>query len=248
MWNRWFALGWVTPFLFAASVFVVASQRVSAPRTVVAVHPASHYSVYGIDVSHHQGAIDWARVAASGQVAFAWIKATEGVHHRDSRFAENWRAARGHDIAVGAYHYYSMCRTGRAQADHFIATVPKAPNGLPHAVDVEHDARCNRVVPSDLALQLEDFLDRLEAHYGTRPLLYATERYRAEHASGVRAGRWVAAYSRPPSGPWQFWQYSPRGRVPGIRGPVDRNVFAGTPDELDTRLGRSRSGSAITAR
>ena len=50
------------------------------------------YPVRGIDVSHHQGAIDWTAVAAD-DVAFAYLKASEGGDHRDRRFAANWRAA-----------------------------------------------------------------------------------------------------------------------------------------------------------
>jgi lysozyme len=245
MWNRWFVVGWITP-VCVALILVVIVAFVASPRSgSVSVQPPALYTVYGIDVSHHQGAIDWFQVARSGEVAFVWIKATEGARHTDSRFGENWRGARKSGLAVGAYHYYSMCRTGQAQAAHFIATVPRSAQSFPHAVDVEPDARCNRVAPSDLAAELTDFLDRLEAHYGVRPLLYSTTAYRAEHVPDLRAGAWTAAYSRRPSGSWHFWQYTPRGRIAGIRGPVDRNVFAGTQAEFEALVGRGASSAFI---
>ncbi|WP_292542118.1 GH25 family lysozyme, partial [Mesorhizobium sp.] len=61
------------------------------------------FPVRGIDVSHHQGRIDWRRVAAD-DVAIAVIKATEGGDHVDDAFAANLREARAAGLAVGAYH------------------------------------------------------------------------------------------------------------------------------------------------
>ena len=242
--NRWFVFGLCTPFALAllAGVLVVALCW-PTPRHPVHVRAPTNYPVHGIDVSHHQGAIDWSQVAASGRVHFAWIKATEGAGHTDRRFHENWKSARATGLAVGAYHYYSMCRTGASQAAHFIETVPREVDALPPAVDVESDPRCNRVPPADLAEQLGDYLDRVEAHYGVRPIVYATPWYRAELFPDVSARAWSAAYTREPSSPWLFWQYTSRGRVAGIRWPVDRNVFRGDLSQLwalaGVRLDRS---------
>ena len=81
------------------------------------------YPVRGIDVSHHQGPIDWQRVAAD-DVAFAVIKATEGGDHVDDAFATNLREARAAGLAVGAYHFFTFCRPGGDQA--LAATVENA--------------------------------------------------------------------------------------------------------------------------
>ena len=148
--RRWFLLGLVTPFLFLLLALASLALVLRPPPRRVHTQPPSSYVVHGIDVSHHQGNIDWPRVAASGQVDFAWLKATQGVSHTDRRFKENWDNARSASLKVGAYHYYSMCRGGAAQAAHFIETVPRVDGALPPAVDVEADERCNRRVPSDL--------------------------------------------------------------------------------------------------
>ncbi|WP_414707009.1 GH25 family lysozyme, partial [Rhizobium sp. UBA1881] len=64
------------------------------------------YPIQGIDISHHQGAIDWSALAAQPNVRFAIMKATEGGDHRDTRFAENWQAAKNAGIVRGAYHFF----------------------------------------------------------------------------------------------------------------------------------------------
>ena len=92
------------------------------------------YPLRGIDVSHHQGSIEWPRVAAD-DVAFAIIKATEGGDHIDTKFDENLRNARAAGLAVGAYHFFTFCRPGADQARNFIATVPHDQPLLPPVVD-----------------------------------------------------------------------------------------------------------------
>nr|WP_217497729.1 GH25 family lysozyme [Lysobacter enzymogenes] len=71
----------------------------------------ARYPLRGIDVSHHQGAIDW-RAVARDAVAFAYLKASEGGDHRDRRYAANARDARAAGVAVGAYHFFTFCRDG----------------------------------------------------------------------------------------------------------------------------------------
>jgi lysozyme len=69
---------------------------------------------YGIDVSHHQGVIDWERVANDG-ISFAYMKATEGNEFVDERFADNWRGAANAGLDRGAYHYFPLCSPGAAR-------------------------------------------------------------------------------------------------------------------------------------
>eukprot|EP01030_Chromulinospumella_sphaerica_P019884 gene19884-19787_t len=87
------------------------------------------YPVRGIDVSHHQGTIDWTAVAAD-DVAFAYLKASEGGDHRDRTFAANWQAARAAGLKVGAYHFFTFCRPGADQARNFLAAVPAQRDSL----------------------------------------------------------------------------------------------------------------------
>lgn len=99
------------------------------------------HDVHGIDVSHHQGEIDWAAVAGDG-VGFAFIKATEGGDFVDPRFAKNWTASAKAGVPRGAYHFFTQCRPGAVQAENFIRVVPKDPRALPPVVDAEHMGPC----------------------------------------------------------------------------------------------------------
>ena len=94
-------------------------------------------NVIGVDVSNHQGDIDWQTLARSN-VAFAYIKATEGGDFRDKRFQLNWEAAKRAGLARGAYHFFTQCRSGAEQAKNFIATVPREYGALPPVIDAEH--------------------------------------------------------------------------------------------------------------
>jgi lysozyme len=181
--------------------------------------------VVGIDVSAHQGAVAWKDVADDG-VAFAFVKATEGCTFTDRRFADNWGGAREAGLQVGAYHYFSACRTGAEQARHFLAVVGRNQGDLPAVVDVEPDSRCNRGHRwAGVADEVAVWLDTVEHATGQRPLLYASDHVHRHELAELDVDRWVASYSRAPRVPsWGVWQHTERGRIDGVDGPVDRNL------------------------
>ena len=187
------------------------------------------YARHGIDVSHHQGTINWSRIA-DANVSFAYIKATEGGDFVDKRFQSNWQEAQKAGIARGAYHFFTQCRSGREQAANFIRVVPKDPDALPHAVDAEHMGTC-RSLPQikDVVSELRIFIDLVAAHYGKRPLIYTTlEFHHAYLKDRLKQERyWIRSLITPPrfrQQSWVIWQYHNRGRRPGVSGPVDLNV------------------------
>lgn len=79
---------------------------------------------YGIDVSAHQGVIDWTRVAGDN-ISFVYVKATEGGDFTDSRFAQNWTGAHEAGLDRGVYHFFTLCTPGAAQAQHFLDVAPR---------------------------------------------------------------------------------------------------------------------------
>lgn len=191
---------------------------------------ASRY-VQGVDVSWHQGAIDW-RTLAADDVAFAYIKATEGGDHVDPRFAFNWREARATGMHVGAYHFFTLCRSGVSQAQNFIAVVPREANALPHAVDLEHMGPCRRgpTMP-DVVAEARAFMDRVEAHYGVRPIIYTTREFHDTHLATFEGERfWIRSLGVAPrfrERDWVIWQHHNRGHRNGVSGPIDLNAFRG---------------------
>lgn len=194
---------------------------------------AFFYPVIGVDVSHHQGLIDWRELAKSKTASFAYIKASEGGDHRDKRFAENWQAARNAGILRGAYHFFTLCRRGIEQAENFIAAVPLDEDALPPAIDVEHMGTCRSGLPiADVRHEITVFLDRVEGRYGRRPLIYTTREFHDAHLDGhfLHERFWVRSLVLPPRyrrTQWTIWQYHNHGRRAGIDGPVDLNAFSG---------------------
>lgn len=195
------------------------------------------FPIYGIDVSHHQGPIDWPVVAAS-DISFVFIKATEGGDFTDLRFADNWHDANANSnangLATSAYHFFTLCRPGGEQAAHFLQTVTLARAGLPPVVDLEYGGNCSaRPDKADFMAELTAFLAPVEAAAGRLALLYVTGEFYEDYLVGRLAANplWVRNIFRRPQLPdergWVFWQYTNRGRVDGISGPVDLNVFHG---------------------
>ncbi len=184
---------------------------------------------YGIDVSHHQGSIDWRRVAADG-ITFAYIKATEGGDLVDHRFDANWFGADAAGIPRGAYHFFTLCVPGAVQAQNFLNAVPSDPSALPPAVDLELTGNCAaRPSPTRVRAELTDFLDAVESATGRTALLYVRSDFESEYQVIVPMHRplWVAMFLRRPSGTWHIWQVDSYARVDGIDTRVDLDVSRG---------------------
>lgn len=183
----------------------------------------------GIDLSHHNGAVDWARLGTQ-PFEFVYLKATEGTDHTDARFHENWLAATRLGWRTGAYHFYLLCREGAPQAENFIRQVEVRAGTLPPAVDLEHAHNCAARGPREATLaELRAFLDAIETEYGQVPVIYTTPAFHAEWLAGEGFDRhplWVRSLDGSPDLPHAIWQYSMKGKVPGIDGPVDLNRAA----------------------
>jgi lysozyme len=221
--------------LFAA---ILALAYIAAPHIYPRLELAPlWHEVIGVDVSNHQGVIDWPALAASG-VGFAYIKATEGGDFRDKSFARNWAEAARAGIPRGAYHFASLC-SAADEARNFIETVPKDPEALPPVVDVEQIGKCTATLePADNIAMLRQFLDTLEKHYGRRPLIYTTPEFDSSMLAGLLAGErfWVRSLVLPPRfrrDQWIIWQYHNRGRRPGVKGDLDLNAFRGTRRDFE---------------
>lgn len=196
------------------------------------------YSIYGIDVSHYQGKIDW-QMLKNQDVGFVYIKATEGSSYKDKNFSKNWKNAQFISIPAGAYHFFSFDSSADAQAEHFIGTVGSLSGKLVPMVDVEYYADKEKKPPDKrkLVVQLQRFLNILEEEYGIKPIIYTT--YRVYHKyikdAFTQYPLWIRNVYYFPfdiDRQWQFWQYSDIGDIEGINGNVDLNVFQGTVKEF----------------
>lgn len=222
----------IRPFGRLLGLFTLGLLASCGPET----HPPDEAGAFpiapgaeGIDLSHHNGAVDWARLSTSGH-SFVYLKATEGERHVDTRFQENWQGALRHHWQVGAYHFYLLCQDGQGQAANFIRQVEVRADALPPAVDLEYAHNCAPRSGREETLDgIRAFLSALEAEYGAVPVIYTTPAFHAEWLAGEGFERhplWIRALDGPPRLPHEIWQYSMKGRVPGIRGPVDLNRAA----------------------
>ncbi len=199
------------------------------------------YTVHGVDVSHHQGAIDWELLRNRGTinnqpVSFVFIKATEGTSFVDSRFVQNFSKARQYGVMRGAYHFYRPSLPAQQQADFFISQVQLLPGDLPPVLDVEaYPIGLSREVFRSGVLE---WLRQVEQHYGVKPILYTYHSFHQQYLNDSVFSNypyWIAHYhvdSVRYQGSWHFWQHTDRGEVAGIEGNVDLNIFNGTFDQL----------------
>ena len=197
------------------------------------------YRVHGIDISHYQGEINWKMLARTRQgqfpVHFVFMKATEGGDYPDDKFVANFDSARVHGFVRGAYHFYNPKTDANKQADFFISSVKLEPGDLPPVLDIEKKGKDIKKLQADLKV----WLRRVEAHYGVKPIIYASYKFKTHYLNDSVFNTypyWIAHYyvdSVRYEGDWKFWQHTDVGTLPGIEEKVDLNVFNGGKSELD---------------
>jgi lysozyme len=223
------------------------APTVQAATATAGLLPASVLDAV-IDVSHHNGAIDWPAVASSSSgIALAFIKATQGEFFVDPAFARNRAAAVAAGILAVPYHFLDGADPAR-QAAHFLAVTGLAP-GAAAMIDWESAAPAAALVACGAALAARTGRDPL-AYYGfaqlrdANPDLSRWPLMLPAYPRGSAPGDYRSLVTRPPrlppgrplswaaGRPYDFHQYTPSGRVAGIAGPVDRSVWVGTAAEL----------------
>lgn len=217
------------------------------------MQPRKKDNAQGVDVSHHNGTVDWGKVAADG-ISFVFLKASEGKTFVDKTFLNNAKAARAVGLLVGAYHFLNATSTGVAEVEarHFANTIKGVPLDLPPVLDYETNP--GKLGKSQISEVARVFLRELERLTGRKPIIYTGNSFAGNFDSSLAAyPLWIARYNtQSPSDVsgwkrWEFWQYSGDGlggvradgtrKVNGINGHVDLNEFDGTEAELRNKYG-----------
>ena len=195
--------------------------------------------IRGIDVSHYQGEIDWAKVADGAldgePVSFVFIKATEGKTILDEYFIYNFSSAHKYGIIRGAYHVFSSKSSAQEQADFFCNVVELKKKDLYPVLDVEG---LGTLTPNQLREGILDWMNIVEKHFGVTPILYTSYKFKIDYLNGPEFDRypyWIAHYyvdKLKYQGNWAFWQHTDRGAIDGIEGEIDVDLFNGTYSDL----------------
>ena len=194
--------------------------------------------VIGIDVSEFQGRVDWDEVDILEEkypVQFVFIRATAGNDRVDSKFKRNWEGAKEHKIMRGAYHYYRPNENSIEQANLFIKTVKLMSGDLPPVLDIEKLPK-NQPLDS-LKKGLKRWLNKVETHYGVRPIIYTGERYYDDFLKEEFSEYlfWIANYNfyrEKIDEDWLFWQFTEKASLPGVKHRVDVNIYNGDLEQL----------------
>ena len=195
------------------------------------------YEIHGIDISHHQGTIDWATlkdeaVIDERPIRFIMIKATEGANKIDENFKDNFYNAREYGFTRGAYHFYGTRSTAKAQAQFFISQVKLEKGDLPPVLDVEH--KPSNQTDEEFKQSVLEWLRIVENHYGVPPIVHTYYKFKLRYLSDSAFDAypyWIAHYYVDKveyEGAWKFWQHTDAGRLPGIKGDVDFNIYNGS--------------------
>ena len=208
--------------------------------TLMTQHQVNHFvinnnkNLKGIDVSNHQGEINW-KALPHDKINYIFIKATEGTTYTDPFFKYNWQNASKYNFLKGAYHFFSVNDSGTDQAKAFIAQVPKEKNILPPVIDLELIGK-NR---KKIIIEIKAFINKIEEYYGVKPIFYINKNTFHEYIKGVFNNYiiWYSDYTTVPAlneSIWTFWQYTESGLIEGIKGPVDFNIFRGNKQDLES--------------
>ncbi len=175
----------------------------------------------GIDVSHYQRTIDWAKVAKSG-IRFAFIRI--GTSNTiDETFAQNLTGAQAVGIRTGAYYYTYATTPEQAtrEAQQLLDLIAPYHVNFPIAIDLEAQVQ-KKLTKDQLAAVGNAFLAVIN-QAGYFPMVYASKNWFNKRIGIVGGDRWVAQYNTSCSldVPYGVWQYTSHGQVPGIPTRVD---------------------------
>lgn len=199
----------------------------------------SGYSIHGIDISHHQGNIRWEKLRNATidgfPVRFVFIKATEGNFLLDENFNDNFYQAKDNDFIRGVYHFFSPSIPARKQAEYFLKQVHLEEGDFPPVLDIEHIGTQSA---EDIKLSALTWLRIVEKKYKVKPIIYTNYDFKKKYLSDKEFDDypyWIAHYYVDTiryKGNWRFWQHTDVGKLDGIKGYVDLNIYNGSMYDL----------------
>ena len=214
--------------LTAVAIMAVVGQRAFSHQDSHVAVDRTAYPLRGIDVSAHNGEIDFSRVAADS-IEFVYIKATEGGSWRDSHFERNFSDAADAGLHVGIYHFFRFDVPGWKQSVNVLNALSGRPVDMPIAIDVEEWGNPGEFTTEEIVENLRSMVEMLRQN-GREPMIYTNKNgyYRFVRGRFDDVSLWICSFTTPPLAEqtrWHLWQHSHKGHVSGIEGPVDLITF-----------------------
>lgn len=214
--------------LTAAAIAMVVGRRIFVSREPQVDIDRVAFPVRGIDISAHNGPVDFARVAADS-IDFVYIKATEGATWRDALFEQNYQAAIDAGLRVGIYHFFRFDVPGWRQSVNILGSIGNRHLDLPIAIDVEEWGNPTEYTTDDIISSLRSLVEMLRQN-GREPIIYTNKNgyYRFVRDRFDDVALWICSFTSPALAErdrWTVWQYSHVGRVHGLDGAVDLCTF-----------------------
>lgn len=234
-------LGVVFGQLFIIIVLVALLSTNYSPANYKMENPSISSSkyIFGIDVSHYQGRINWKELQTSHHpIEYIFIRATMGIDGKDSKYKENWKKAKQHNYIRGAYHYYRPNENSTEQFENFSNSVKLVKGDFIPILDIEKESRFGM---ENLRTGVLNWLTLAEAKYGVKPMVYTGLKFYEDSLKGHIDGYplWIAAYSgkhRVKHVDWDFHQFTEKAIVKGIKTSVDANDFNGSKEDFNKLL------------
>lgn len=211
--------------LFTGLLYLLVSSFVDLKPSI-----NSDFEIKGIDISHHNRIDDWEKI--NDHSRFCIIKATEGTSFKDPRFNLYWSESKQNKITRAAYHFFSPGVSAEKQFQNFKSRVTLETGDLPPVLDVERK-ECDMN-------EVNKWLELAEAHYKVKPIVYSDYFFFKALMEGKVDSKyplWLFVDKRYKVRPsfdnydCLFWQYSQTGKVEGVSGHVDLDMFMG--DSVD---------------
>lgn len=196
--------------------------------------------VEGIDVSNHNGEIDWKQVKADGK-EFSFVLASDGTSFTSPTYSDQYHGAKDAGMIAGAYHFARPDdSSGAEQANRFLDVADYQNDGktLPPVLDLEVDPNsggCYDMSVDEMHGWTDEFSKTVKDRTGQEPIVYANPSFWQQCMGSTDSygdhDLWLASYDvdepQVPDGfkDWDFWQYSESGSVAGIDGGTDLNVY-----------------------
>jgi lysozyme len=218
---------------------IIVETRIASLDKVLDTHIEKSF---GIDISEYQDKIDWdspKEIEGGFPIEFVFIRATVGNDRLDYKFKKYWKKAKEKKLICGAYHYYRPNENSIEQANNFIKNVRLHKGDFPPVLDIEKLPKEQSI--ERLKVGLQRWLDVVERHYGVKPIIYSGESYYNDFLQEDFSDYpfWIANYTAfytDIDSDWSMWQVTENGKVTGIKGCVDVNIYNGTSVDLKELL------------